>query len=191
MSNSNATCYVNDGLVAGQNYFCGLPNQGTCCGPGWECLSNGLCWDGFQAYAQGTCIDPSYKTCLSFCNYGQPGNFTVVTRCEPAGNSWCFTCNLDPNGSSCCDTNRTTTLEPYPFTVRTPPQSTVHSSSSSTTSRLSVTDLTSIPSSSSYSSTSREPTGETSITTVTQTSATPSGPLASSPSTQLTNQGHN
>ena len=193
MSNSNATCYVNDGVIATSNYFCGLPNQGTCCGDGWECLSNGICGvPGTDTYAQGTCIDPRYKDCLSFCNYAQPGNFTVVKRCDPAGNSWCFQCNLtDPGGPSCCDTNHTTTLEPYPFSVGTPPQSTVDDDPPSTTSIPFVPDLTLIPSSSSSPpGTSLEPTSEISIKTSTQTATTPSGAWASSPSTQSTNQSH-
>lgn len=193
MSNSNATCYVNDGRIAETDYFCGLPNQDTCCGPGWECLSNGLCQTTGTppAYAQGTCTDPNYKKCLSFCNYAQTGNFTTVSRCEPAGNSWCFRCALqDPNGPSCCDTNLTTSLEPYPFTIGTPLQSTVDSSSSMT-SIPSVTELTVTLSASSYPVTFLEPTSETFIKTSTPTLATSSGALTSSPSTQPSTQSYN
>ena len=189
MSNSNATCYFKNGNVAGNNYFCGLPNQKTCCAPGRQCLSNGLCGTpGTRRYALSTCTDPSFKTCLSFCNHTQPENDAIVSRCEPAGNSWCFRCNLqDLDRPSCCDTNPTTSLEPYPFTVVIPPQSTVDGSSS-TTSIPSVPELTSIPSSSSYPGRSLEPTSESSIKKSTQTSATPSGASAS---TQFANQSHN
>ena len=193
MSNSSATCYFNDGSVAEGNSFCGLPNQNTCCGSGWECLSNGLCRQssGTEEYAQGSCIDPSFKKCLSFCDYAQPGNFTVASRCEAAGNSWCFTCALqDTNGRNCCDTNLTTTLKPYPFTIQTLIQSTVNSFSS-TTSIPSVTELTSNPSSSSDPGTSLDLTSEAFIKTTTQTSAAPSEALTSSRSTQSVNQSHN
>ena len=191
MSSSNATCYYNDGSVANQNYFCGLPNQNTCCGPDWLCLSNGLCRQssGMEEYAQGSCTDPSFKKCLSFCNYAQPGNFTSVSRCEPAGNSWCFICALqDPNGVSCCDTNLTTSLEPYPFTIRTPIQPTVDSSS--VVSIPSLTEPTPTPSSSSYPGASLESTSKAFIKTSTQTSATLSVELPSSPSKPSTNQSH-
>ena len=191
MSNSNATCYYTGGDVAGDNYFCGFPNRDSCCGFGWECLSNGLCRKtGTTDYAPSCCTDPSYKKCLSFCNDAQPDKFTTVSRCEPAGNSWCFACNLQNfDGPSCCDTNLTTSLEPYPFTVGTPIQSTVDSSSS-TTSIPSVTELTSTPSSSSYLDASLELTREAFFKTLTETSTTPSRALTSSPSTQPTNQSH-
>ena len=188
MSSSNATCYYNDGSVVNNNYFCGLPNQDTCCGPGWVCLSNGLCRQssGTEEYAQGSCTDPSFKKCLSFCNYTQAGNFAIVQRCEPAGNSWCFECaSQDPTGIGCCDTNLITSLEPYPFTIGILIQSPVDRSSS-TTSIASVTELTS-----SNHVTSLEPTSETFIKTSTQNSATPTGALTSSPSTPSTNQSRN
>ena len=204
MSSSNATCYFNDGSVAKDDYFCGLPHQDTCCGRGWSCLSNGLCTEvfGSEPYAQGSCADPSFDKCLSFCNYSNRGNYTVVDRCEQDGNSWCFTCHLqEPHGPSCCDTNLTTSLEPYPFTVVTATQprvgmdtSSVRGStlqvSSSTTSIPSVTELSPSLSSLSYPRTFLDPTSETSIIISTQSLATPSGALTSSPSTPSTNHSH-
>ena len=192
MSSSNATCYLNDGSVATGDFFCGFSNRNTCCGLGWSCLSNGLCQQssGTKEYAQGSCTDPSFKKCLSFCNYAQPGNFTVVNRCEPAGNSWCFECALqNPNGIGCCGTNRTTTLKPYPFTTGTLTQSPVDSSSSMTSISY-ITELTPNPSSSSDPGTSLQSI-EAIIKTTTQTSATPSEALTSSSSTQPTHQSHN
>ena len=194
MSSSNDTCYYNDGKVAEEHYSCGLSNFNTCCGLGWICLSNGLCRQpsGSQEYARGSCTIPSYKNCLSFCNDTQIGNFTVVNQCDPAGNSWCIRCALQhPHGPRCCDTNLTTSLEPYPFTTGTHTQAPVDSSSSTTSIPFVVVDTTSTSLSSSYTDTSLEPTSEISEETSTQTSATSSGALASSPSTQPTNQSHN
>ena len=190
MSSSNSSCYYNDGRVAKDDHFCGLPNYNTCCDPPWECLSNGLCfasWDG-GGYAQGSCTDPGFEKCLSFCDYAQPHNYAIVSRCEPAGNSWCFTCALqDPRSPSCCGSNLTTSLEPFPFTTVSLLQSRVDISST-TTSISFATELIPTPSSSLYRDTSLEPTSETSDRIPTQTSATPSGTLTSSPSTPPTSQ---
>ena len=182
MSSSNATCYFGDGSVATDNYFCGF---------GWECLSNGLCrYSGTTEYSPSACTDPSHKKCLSFCNDSLPGKYTVVKPCEPAGNSWCYVCNLQKSDDPvCCDTNLTTSLEPYPFTVGTPFQSMVDSSSP-TTSVHSVREFTSTPPSSSYPGPSLDSTSESSVETSTQTSTTPSEALTSSPSAQPKNQGH-
>ena len=192
MSSSNTTCYYNDGRVATENYFCGLPNKDTCCGSGWECLSNGLCqYSGTTEYAPSSCTDPSYKNCLLLCNDVLPGKFTIVRRCEPAGNSWCFACNLQKSDDpDCCDTNLTTSLEPYPFTVGTPFQPMVDSSSSST-SIYSITELALTPSTSSYLGPSLESTIKAFMETSTSTTITPSGDSTSSPSTRPKNQSHN
>ena len=191
MNSSKATCYYNDGSVAKNDYFCGFPNQDTCCGFGWECLSNGLCrYSGTSKYAIGSCADFSLQNCPSFCNDATPLR-SIVRRCEPAGNSWCFECHLQKltRGLGCCNTTLTTSLAPYPFTIRTPNQST--GDSSSTTSIPSVTELTSTPSSSSYLGASLESIREASIETSTQSSNTPSGALPSSPLTQPANQSYN
>ena len=191
MSSGNATCYYNNRSVAEPDHFCSFSNQDTCCPFGWECLSNGLCQTSDESeYAQGSCTDPGFKKCLSFCNYAQPGEWTVARRCEPASNSWCFTCALwDYDGPNCCDTNLTTALEPYPFTIGSLMQLPVDITSS-TASISPVRELTSAPSSSSYPSTFLKSTSEASIETSTQISTTTSGALKSSPSTKPTNQSH-
>ena len=67
MSSSNVTCYLNDGSVATENYFCGLPYKDSCCGSGWECLSNGLCqYTGTTEYAPSSCqIQATRNVCYS------------------------------------------------------------------------------------------------------------------------------
>ena len=119
MSNNNNTCYKSDGTES-PDIPCGFPNLSTCCGDGWDCLSNGLCRQhGTTAYSQSTCTDPSYKNCLAFCNQSQFDGFTEVNRCEPNGNRWCCAgaAGQEFGGSKCCDTNDATSLEPYPFSV--------------------------------------------------------------------------
>ena len=174
MSSSNSTCYYKDGKVAKNDHFCGLPNYNTCCGFRWKCLSSGLCGHSAesQEYAEGSCTNPNFEKCLS-------------------ANTWCFICALkDPNGPGCCDTNLTTSIEPYPFTTGSPLRSRVNIFTF-TTSISSVTELIPTLSSSSYRDTSLELTSETSSSTSTQTSATPSGTLTSSPSTPSTSLSHN
>ena len=134
----DAQCYKANG-VKSNDIPCGFSSLSTCCGEGWDCLSNGLCRkQGTTAYSQGTCTDPEFRNCLSFCNQGtwiaysklplqvscsqvvpqdQFDGFTEVSRCEPDDNSWC--CAGSPGqglgGPDCCTTNLTTPLEPYPF----------------------------------------------------------------------------
>ena len=176
------------------NYFCGFAGQNTCCGSGWDCLSNGLCRQhGTTSYAQSTCTDPSYKNCLSFCNESQFDGFTEVSRCESTGNSWCCAgaAGQGLGGTNCCNTNLTTSLEPYPFSAIDPPTQSTVDSSSLTASTTSIIESTSTLSSFSQPSISSLPISETSVTKSTQTSATPSQTLTSSPSPQPTNQSHN
>ena len=119
MSNNNNTCYKSDGTES-PDIPCGFPNLSTCCGDGWDCLSNGLCRQhGTTAYSQSTCTNPSYERCLGFCNQSQFDGFTEVSRCEPNGNSWCCAgaAGQELGGPKCCDTNDTTFLEPYPFSA--------------------------------------------------------------------------
>ena len=119
MSNNNNTCYKSDGTES-PDIPCGFPNLSTCCGDGWDCLSNGLCRQhGTTAYSQSTCTNPTYENCLAFCNQSQFDGFTEVSRCEPNGNSWCCAgaAGQEFGGPKCCDTNDTTSLEPYPFSA--------------------------------------------------------------------------
>ena len=194
MSSSNSTCYKEDGSISTGNYLCGFANQNTCCGYGWDCLSNGLCRQhGTTSYAQSTCTDPGYKNCLSFCNKSQFDGFTEVSRCESTGNSWCCAgaAGQDLGGTNCCDTNLTTSLEPYPFSaIDSPSQSTIDSFPL-TASTPSFTEGTSTPSSFSHPSISSLPISETSVANSTQASATRSQTSTSSPSPQSTNQSHN
>ena len=196
MSSSNTTCYKADGTESTGNSPCGFPNLSTCCGSGWYCLSNGLCQEhGTTAYSQSTCTNPNYENCLSFCNKSQFDGFTEVSRCEASGNSWCCAgaAGQGLGGPKCCDTNLTTSLEPYPFsTLDNFDQSMAASSSlsSSTTSVSSGTTLTSTTSSSSSLGISIQSTSQTPTVTSTQISATPSKTSTGSPSPQPTEQSH-
>lgn len=128
MSNNHTTCYKPDGTES-PDIPCGFPNLSTCCGDGWDCLSNGLCRQhGTTAYSQSTCTNPSYENCLAFCNKSQFDGFTEMNRCEANGNSWCCEGAPGPEfvGPKCCDNNDTTSLEPYPFSaIGTPSDSAV------------------------------------------------------------------
>lgn len=196
MSSSNTTCYSADGNES-TDIPCGLPNLSSCCGSGWDCLSNGLCQQhGTTGYSQSTCTNPSYENCLSFCNKSQFDGFTEVSRCEANGNSWCCAgaAGQGLGGANCCDTNLTTSLEPYPFsTLGSSDLSTAASSSlsSSTTSLSSGTILASILSSSSSLGTSVQSTSQTPAATSTRLSATPSKTSTGSPSPQPTGQSQN
>ena len=193
MSSSNGTCYKEDGSISTGDYICGFAGQNTCCGYGWDCLSNGLCRQhGTTSFAQSTCTDPNYKNCLSFCNESQFDGFTEVSRCEAAGNSWCCAgaAGQGLGGTNCCNTNLTTSLEPFPFSAIPPPTQSTVDSFPLTASAPSFTEPTSISSSFSHSSISSLPISETSIANSTQASATPSQTSTSSPSPQPTNQGH-
>ena len=194
MSGSNSTCYKEDGSVSTGNYLCGFANQNTCCGYGWDCLSNGLCRQhGTTSYAQSTCTDPNYKNCLSFCNESQFDGFTEVSRCESTGNSWCCAgaAGQGLGGTNCCDTNLTTSLEPYPFSAIDPPTQSTVDSFPLTASTPSFTESISTSSSFSQSSISSLPISETSVASSTRTSTAPSQTLTSSLSPQPTIQSHN
>ena len=119
MANNNSTCYKSDGSES-SDIPCGFPSLSTCCGEGWDCLSNGLCRQhGTTAYSQSTCTDSSYENCLAFCNQSQFDGYTEVSRCESNGNSWCCAgaAGQEFGGPNCCDTTGTTSLEPYPFSA--------------------------------------------------------------------------
>ena len=222
MSNNNNTCYKSDGTES-PDIPCGFPNLSTCCGDGWDCLSNGLCRQhGTTAYSQSTCTNPSYKNCLAFCNQSQYDGFTEVSRCEPNGNSWCCAgaAGQEFGGPTCCDTNDTTSLEPYPFSaIGSPSDSAVIPISTSSSITLtnhvtnsqgqSVVSPASIPSSLasmspiSLSATSTsilsgsasirasmQSTNQTAFVLSTQISSTASSTSSNSPSPQSTNQAH-
>ena len=191
---TNITCYDTQGTAAPGNHPCGFPNQLTCCGFDWDCLDNGLCRQhGTTSYSQGTCTDPSYGDCLSFCNQRQFDGFTEVSHshCEPNGNNWCCAgaTGQGLGGPDCCDTNRTTSLEPYPFTaIENSGQSVVARSSVSpdvtlSPASISSTTITSSPSRSSSLSTSL-PSSSQIFLISTQALATTSQTSVSSPSPQ-------
>ena len=207
MSN-NTTCYKSDGTES-PDIPCGFPNLSTCCGDGWDCLSNGLCRQhGTTGYSQSTCTNPSYENCLSFCNQSQFDGFTEVSRCDANGNSWCCAgaAGQGLGGPECCDTTGTTSLEPYPFSAfSSPGQSTVARSSilsspTLTTSILSSLTLTTSTSlSSTFTSvsspsfsriTSIQSTSQSPVVTSTQILSTPSQTSSVSPSPHSTDQGH-
>ena len=222
-NNNNNTCYNSDGTES-PDIHCGFPNLSTCCGDGWDCLSNGLCRQhGTTAYSQSTCTNPTYENCLAFCNQSQFDGFTEVSRCEANGNSWCCAgaAGQELGGPNCCDTNDTTSLEPYPFSaITTPSDSAVIATS--TSSRITSTkhainsqgqsaaSPASIPSSLVLTSpislvatstpvlsrsvsigASIHSTSQTTVVLPTQISATVSQTSSSSPSPQSTNQAHN
>lgn len=188
----NATCYSPDGNELPGNYPCGFSNLSTCCGAGWDCLSNGLCQQhGTTGYSQSTCTNPSYENCLSFCNQSEFDGFTEVSRCKPNGNSWCCAgaAGQGLGGPDCCTTDRTTSLEPYAFsTIDNSPQSAVFSTFASSRTTLtkptsSSTKFASIPSPSSSFDTSLQspspipPGTSTQVLAIpSQTSSTPSSP---------------
>ena len=142
---SNITCYAPDGTASIGNYPCGFPNLSTCCGYGWDCLDNGLCRQhGTTGYSQGTCTDPSYQNCLSFCNQPQFDGFGEVSRCKLNGNSWCCggAAGQGLGGTNCCDTDRTTSLAPYPFSaIENTGQPVAAQSTTSSTSEFEVTRI--------------------------------------------------
>ena len=222
MSSNNNTCYKSDGTES-PDIPCGFPNLSTCCGDGWDCLSNGLCRQhGTTAYSQSTCTNPSYENCLAFCNQSQYDGFTEVSRCEPNGNSWCCAgaAGQEFGGPTCCDTNDTTSLEPYPFSaIGSPSDSAVIPTSTSSSITLtnhatnsqgqSVVSPASIPSSLasmspiSLSATSTsvlsgsasirvstQSTSQTAFVLPTQISSTASSTSSNSPSPQSANQAH-
>ena len=178
---------------------CGFSNLSSCCGSGWDCLTNGLCREhGTTSYSQNTCTDPTYQKCLSFCNQSQFDGYTEVSRCKSNGNSWCCAgaAGQGLGGNNCCDTDLTTSLEPYPFsTTDNPGQSTTASSSVSSSTTLTAlissgTTLTPAFLSSSSFGASIQSTGQTSVATSAQISATASKTSTSSPSPQPTGQSH-
>ena len=191
MSNNSNTCYKADGTQA-SDIPCGFPNLSTCCGDGWDCLSNGLCRQhGTIAYSQSTCTNPSYKNCLSFCNQSQFDGYTEVSRCESNGNSWCCAgaVGQDLNGGpNCCETNGTTSLEPYPFSaIGSPGQSAVTPTSISSSLTSTVPDLLS---STPTSVSSRIASTSTSLQSKSQTAAVPSTQISSTPSSQTSTDSH-
>ena len=219
MSNNNNTCYKSDGTES-PDIPCGFPNLSTCCGDGWDCLSNGLCRQhGTTAYSQSTCTNPSYENCLAFCNQSQFDGFTEVSRCDPNDNSWCCAgaAGQEFGGPKCCDTNDTTSLEPYPFSaIGTPTDSaaipistmvlTNHAINSQGQSAVSPASIprslpvaslsslgvtsTSVFSHSVSIRTSIQPTHQTAVVQPTQILSTATQTSSNSPSPQSTNQAH-
>ena len=196
---NGTSCYKEDGTES-SDIPCGFSNLSSCCGSGWDCLSNGLCREhGTTAYSQSTCTDPTYQKCLSFCNQSQFDGYTEVSRCESNGNSWCCAgaSGQDLGGSNCCDTTLTTALEPYPFSTidsigeSTTVGSSVSSSATPTTSITSGTTFTSASSSSSSLGTSVRSISQTTVAASTQTRATTSKTSTSSPAQQPTDLSHN
>ena len=66
--NNNNICYNWNGTVS-TDVYCGLQFLSTCCGPDWDCLSNGLCRQhGTTNYTEGSCTEPKFQSCVSVCN---------------------------------------------------------------------------------------------------------------------------
>jgi len=73
---SNTTCYFPDGLESKGSPCNPTANVSTCCGPGFVCLSNGLCTPGpndrktydYKFY-RSSCTDSTWKSsaCPNFC----------------------------------------------------------------------------------------------------------------------------
>lgn len=72
---ASKSCYYPDGIQATDNTPCNQnanASVGVCCGPGFTCLSNGLCQQG-QYLFRGTCTDSTWKNqdCPSYCKSGR------------------------------------------------------------------------------------------------------------------------
>ena len=86
-----AICYYPDGeTIAPQDVPCqNGPGDSVCCGPGYACLSNGLCMgnnathDGHSLvpYGRGSCTDKRWRSsaCPAFC-IGPKGRLRVPER---------------------------------------------------------------------------------------------------------------
>nr|POE74682.1 hypothetical protein CFP56_37213 [Quercus suber] len=107
----SVVCYNERGNQTGDSP-CDSSSSNQCCGSGYECLDNGLCQkNGTTAFAQGSCTDIGFASCLDFCAMSEIDGTTKVSSC--GGNSWCC------GGPDCCDDNTTTTLHPYPYSTIT------------------------------------------------------------------------
>ena len=71
MATQQAYCYYPNGDAVADNNPCVLDQDASpCCGNGWTCLENGLCYNPIsKALARGTCTDPSWTSpqCPQFC----------------------------------------------------------------------------------------------------------------------------
>lgn len=169
------SCYNEGGSVSSDIPCNSSSSVSQCCGANWACLSNGLCQEhGTTAYSQGTCTDPTFQGCLSFCNQGmwnsplesapvasrlidivtaQFDSFTEVSRCDSNGNSWCCAgaAGQGLGGTDCCTTNLTTALEPYPLSTidRSSQSASATTSAVTSISKSSTSSLSSITSASS------------------------------------------
>lgn len=56
-------------------------------------------------------------TLLTMCCLRAEFNWGGVKRCDPTGNSWCCDGRGPDRDEDCCQTNRTTSLEPYPYSI--------------------------------------------------------------------------
>ncbi|KAK3712772.1 hypothetical protein LTR37_008862 [Vermiconidia calcicola] len=140
---ANLTCYTGDGSESA-DIPCGFPSSNQCCGSGWDCLSNGLCQQReTTAFSQGTCTNPEFDGCLSFCNKDRYEGATEVSNCGV--NSWCCAGQAGlsglPNAPDCCDSS-TTTLQPYPYAIAVPSPFSSSSFASSSSNRSPTTHST-------------------------------------------------
>ncbi|KAL2039721.1 hypothetical protein N7G274_007580 [Stereocaulon virgatum] len=113
----NTKCFYPDGKPS-IDTPCGKFNMSTCCGPGWDCLANGLCLLHGSAtnFSTGSCTNLNWQNCQDFCYQNAYQGFGNVNHCLPHGNSWCCAGEQGWGGRpNCCDTNATTSLENRPL----------------------------------------------------------------------------
>ncbi|KAK3174834.1 hypothetical protein OEA41_002080 [Lepraria neglecta] len=115
--------------------------------------------------------------------------FTEVNRCESNGNSWCCAgaAGQGLGGTNCCDTNLTTSLDPYPFSTQSVGAAT--SALSTATLVIFTSDVTTLTSSSSsLSPTSSEaPTAQNHVTSSQISTTAPTSSASPQPASQNAN----
>ncbi|KAL2176966.1 uncharacterized protein P884DRAFT_29605 [Thermothelomyces heterothallicus CBS 202.75] len=110
---TRAACYYPSGLQAPNDTPCrdDTPHA-TCCGPGYACLSNGICQatgeelkkPGASEFVRGSCTDKTWRSsnCPLFCineEYDYLDGGTGIAKCENTSNDL-YVC-IDGQESSC------------------------------------------------------------------------------------------
>ncbi|KAK4548369.1 hypothetical protein LTR36_010240 [Oleoguttula mirabilis] len=103
-----ANCYYPNGDLSISDDACSS-NGGACCPEQWECLSNGLCYNGKDDfYGRYTCTDETWQSgsCPQICTQGNTATGDeAMLQC--ADGSWCCDGNRSFN---CCTTADTSFL---------------------------------------------------------------------------------
>lgn len=152
------SCYYPDGIQATDNTPCSQnASVGICCGPGFTCLSNGLCQQG-QYLFRGTCTDSTWRNddCPSYCKSGRSIrnlSWWISFRSGGTNNhlgqqldNWVSSCPSLGSGYFCCGSdnlcckNSTLIFDLGPGTVLSTAVSTP--TSVSTTTAITMTEIT-------------------------------------------------